>query len=41
MNSAVKKLTIGGYWLEPEEKTAHKKKKPEGFKSLVIFNKNR
>ena len=37
----MKKLTIGGYWLEPEEKTVQKKKKPEGFKSLLIFNSNR
>jgi len=37
----MKKLTIGGYWLEPEEKTIQKRKKPEGFKSLTIFNSNR
>ena len=37
----MKKLTIGSYWLEPEEKTPQKKKKPESFKSLVIFNTNK
>ena len=37
----MKKLTIGSYWLEPEEKTIQKKKKPEGFKKLVIFNTNK
>lgn len=30
----MKKLTIGGYWLKPEEKTIPVKKKQEDLKSL-------
>lgn len=30
----MKKLTIGSYWLKPEEKTIQVKKKQEDLKSL-------